>query len=114
MAISGPVKPPGKRIIKQMSTRTKWILLSVASLLAIGAGLCVFSEAAHLKHINRPTGQWVLMGTYSLILINGGLCLLGQAIRFRVMIDMRQILRREIKKKAHQLQHKRKRPSGVK
>ncbi len=108
MTISGPVKPPGKRIIKRMPTRTKWLLLSVASLLAIGAGLCIFSEAAHLKHINRPTGQWVLMGTYSLILINGGLCLFGQAVRFRVMMDTRQIVRREIRKKARELQGKRK------
>lgn len=114
MAISGPVKPPGKRVIKRMSTRTKWLLLSVASLLAIGSGLCIFSEAAHLKHSNRPTGQWVLMGTYSLILINGGLCLLGQAIRFRVMLDTRRIVRQAIKKKAQELQAKRKRPSGEK
>ena len=106
--ISGPVKPPGKRIIKRMSTRTKWLLLSVTSLLAIGAGLCIFSEAAHLKHIDRPIGQWVLMGTYSLILINGGLCLFGQAVRFRVMMDTRQIVRREIRKKARELQAKRK------
>ncbi len=108
MAISGPVKPPGKRVIKRMSTRTKWLLLSVASLLAIGAGLCIFGEAANLKHTNRPVGQWVLMGTYSLILINGGLCLLGQAIRFRVMLDTRRIVRREIKKKVEELQSKRK------
>jgi hypothetical protein len=108
MTISGPVKPPGKRIIKRMSTRTKWLLLSMGSLLAVGAGLCVFSEAAHLKHTNAPTGQWVLLGTYSLILVNGGLCLLGQAIRFRVMMDTRRIVSREIKKKARELQARRK------
>ncbi|WP_019987726.1 hypothetical protein [Rudanella lutea] len=113
MTISGPVKPPGKRVIKRMSTRTKWLLLSVVSLLVIGAGLCIFSEAAHLKHSGQPTGQWVLLGTYSLILINGGLCLLGQAIRFRVMMDTRRIVRREIKKKARELRPKRKSPSGA-
>ncbi len=96
-----------------MSTRTKWLLLSVVSLLVIGAGLCIFSEAAHLKHSGQPTGQWVLLGTYSLILINGGLCLLGQAIRFRVMMDTRRIVRREIKKKARELRPKRKSPSGA-
>lgn len=109
MAISGPVKPPGKRVIKRMSTRTKWLLLSVTSLLAIGAGLCIFSEAAHMKHTNQPTGQWVLTGTYSLILINGGLSILGQAIRFRVMMDTRRIVRREIKKKTQELQSRLKR-----
>jgi hypothetical protein len=108
MIITDPVKPPGKRVIKLMSTRTKWLLLSVASLLVIGAGLCVFSEAANRKHTNRPMGQWVLMGTYSLILINGGLCLLGQAIRFRVMMDTRQIVRRELRKKARRLQARKK------
>lgn len=106
--MSGPVKPPGKRVIKRMSTRTKWLLLSIGSLMAVGAGLCIFSEAANLKHTHAPTGQWVLLGTYSLILINGGLCLLGQAIRFRVMLDTRRIVRREIKKKARELQERRK------
>lgn len=109
MAISGPVKPPGRRVIRRMSLRTKWLFLSVTSLLVIGAGLCVFSEAGNVKQTNQPTGQWVLMGTYSLVLINGGLCLLGQAIRFRVMMDTRQIVRREIKKKTQELQSKSKR-----
>jgi hypothetical protein len=80
-----------------MSTRTKWLLLAPVSLVLVGAGLCVFSEAAHAKHMGAPFRQWFLWGTYSLILINGGLSLLGQAVRYRVQIDYRRFVRREMK-----------------
>jgi hypothetical protein len=93
-----PVQPPGRQLIKRMSTRTKWLLLAPVSLVLVGAGLCVFSEAAHAKHTGAPFRQWFLWGTYSLILINGGLSLFGQAVRYRVQIDYRRFVRREIKK----------------
>jgi hypothetical protein len=96
MAKSG--QPPGQQLIKRMSTRTKWLLLAPVSLVLIGAGLCVFSEAAHAKHMDAPFRQWFLWGTYSLILINGGLSLFGQAVRYRVQIDYRRFVRRELKK----------------
>ncbi|GAB3574723.1 hypothetical protein GCM10027578_37840 [Spirosoma luteolum] len=92
-------KPPGQRLIKRMSTRTKWQLLTPASLLIIVAGLCIFSEAANRKHIGAPTQQWVLWGIYSMILIVGGLLLFGQAQRFRSQLDYRRFVRRELKKR---------------
>lgn len=81
-----------------MSTRAKWLLLAPLSLVLIGYGLCVFSEAAHLKHTNAPTRQWVLMGTYSLVVINAGLALLGQAVIFRTQMLYRVETRRKLKK----------------
>lgn len=91
-------KPPGKRLLKKMSARTKWLLLSTFSLMLIGYGLCVFSEAGNLKHTGEPTVKWVLLGTYSLVLINGGIALFGQAVRIRVMMDVRQAIRRNNRK----------------
>jgi hypothetical protein len=91
-------KPPGQKLLKKMSTRTKWLLLSVFSLLLIGYGLCVFSEAGNMKHSGEPTVNWVLLGTYSLVLINGGLSLFGQAVRYRVRMDIRKEVRRSARR----------------
>jgi hypothetical protein len=97
--MSATLKPPGLRWLKQLSTRTKWLILAPVSLVLIGFGLSVFSEAGWLKHSGAPFWRWVLWGTYSLILINAGLCLLGEAIRYRVMLDTRRAIRKAIKKK---------------
>lgn len=91
-------KPPGKKLLENMTTHTKWLILSPVSLVLIGYGLCVFSEAANLKHTGKPEVEWILLGTYSLILINGGLSLFGQAVRYRVLIDVRKETRRSIRK----------------
>ena len=91
-------KPPGKKLLSNMSTHTKWLILAPLGLVLIGYGLCVFSEAGHLKHTGSPTVEWVLLGTYSLILINGGLSIFGQAIRYRVLMDVRRETRRSIRK----------------
>lgn len=103
------VKPPGQRLVKRMSTRTKWMILAPVSLLIIGAGLCVFSEAAQAKHTGAPFRQWFLWGTYSLILINGGLSLFGQAVRYRAQLDYRRFVRRELKKRDRELERLRRR-----
>lgn len=92
-------QPPGRRLVNRLSTRTKWLMLAPLSLLIFGAGLCVFSEAAHAKQTGAPFRQWFLWGTYSLILINGGLALFGQAVRFRAQLDYRRFVRRELKKR---------------
>ncbi len=91
-------KPPGEKLVKRMNSRTKSLLLAPFSLILIGYGLCVFSEAGHLKHTGAAMRQWVLMGTYSLIVINAGLSFLGQAIIFRVQYQYRQETRRRLKK----------------
>ena len=91
-------KPPGQKLVNRMSTRTKWMLLSPVSLVLIGYGLCVFSEAGQLKHTGAPFMRWFLLGTYSLILINGGISLFGKAVIFRVQLHYRREMRRKFKK----------------
>jgi uncharacterized integral membrane protein len=91
-------KPPGKQIVKQMTARTKWLILAPLGLILIGAGLCIFNEAGEQMHHNEPFIRWFLMGTYSLILVNGGLVMFGQAIVFKVQMTYRQEMRREIKR----------------
>lgn len=107
-----PRKPPGRVLIKRMSTRTKWLIVAPISLMLIGYGLCVFSGAAYAKQSGASFERWFWLGTYSLILINGGLCLLGQAIRYRVMMDTRRIVRRQLKQYAQDQRRKRKTPAN--
>lgn len=108
-------KPPGQRLVKRMSTRTKGLIVVSLGLILFSIGLCVFSVAAEANQEGAPFRQWFLWGTYSLILINGGLLLFGQAVRYRVQIDYRRFVRRELKKRdrewARALQ-KRKAPLG--
>jgi len=81
-----------------MSSRTKSMILAPVSLLLIGYGLCVFSEAGHLKHTNAPFRQWFLMGTYSLVVFNAGIAFFGQAVIYRIQYQYRQEMRRKVKK----------------
>lgn len=92
-------KPPGQRLVKQMSTRTKGLIAAPVGLLLFSVGLCVFSAAAEAKYTGAPFRQWFLWGAYSLILINGGLLLFGQAVRYRAQLDYRRFVRRELKKR---------------
>ncbi|GAB2774664.1 hypothetical protein GCM10027275_17130 [Rhabdobacter roseus] len=97
-----------------MSTRTKWLLLAPASLMLIGYGLCVFSEAGHLKHTGQPTVEWVLLGTYSLVLINAGIALFGQAVRYRILMDVRRETRRSLRQMEKRIENRKPRRKDAK
>lgn len=90
-------KPPGRKLIKRMSTRTKWLILTPIGLIIFSFGLTVLSEAAHQRRIGEPTQVWVLLGLYSLVLINGGMLLFGEALRFRILHDVRRETRRSMR-----------------
>lgn len=91
-------KPPGRKLIKRLSTRTKWILLSIAGLFLTLYGLSVLVNANALRLKGVETGQWVLLGLYSYLILAGGLLILGQAFRFRLLLDYRSETRKEIKR----------------
>ncbi|KQS28160.1 hypothetical protein [Dyadobacter sp. Leaf189] len=90
-------KPPGKRLIKKMSTRTKWMILAPCGLILFSFGLTVLSQAAHERRIGEPTQVWVVLGLYSLALINGGLIMFGEALRFRILLHVRRETRRSMR-----------------
>ncbi len=90
-------KPPGKKLIKRMSTRTKWMILAPFGLILFSFGLTVLSEAAHQRRTGEPTQVWVLLGLYSLVLINAGLIFFGEALRFRILLDVRRETRRSMR-----------------
>ncbi|GAB3956246.1 hypothetical protein GCM10028805_45510 [Spirosoma harenae] len=108
-------KPPGQRLVKRMSTRTKGLIIAPLGFLLFCVGLCVFSVAARANQDGAPFRQWFLWGTYSFILLIGGLLLFGQAVRYRVQIDYRRFVRRELKKRDREwlrMLHKRKTSPG--
>ncbi|WP_229208376.1 hypothetical protein [Dyadobacter psychrophilus] len=80
-----------------MSTRTKWMILAPCGLLIFSFGLTVLSEAAHQRRTGVPTQVWVVLGLYSLALINGGLVMFGEALRFRILLDVRRETRRSMR-----------------
>ncbi|WP_461077902.1 hypothetical protein [Spirosoma flavus] len=92
-------KPPGQRLVKRMSTRTKGLIIAPLGLLIFSVGLWVLNEASFIKHSGAPFRQWFLWVIYSLILVNGGMLLFGQAVRYRVQLDYRRFVRRELKKR---------------
>ena len=92
-------KPPGQRLVKRMSTRTKSLIVGPLGLLLISVGLCVLSVAVVANQADTPFRQWSLLGAYALILINGGLLLFGLAVRYRAQLDYRRFVRRELKKR---------------
>lgn len=94
-------KPPGQKLIKRMSARTKWMILAPAGLILFSFGLWVLNEAAHERRIGQPTQVWALLGLYSLVMINGGIILFGEAMRFRIMIYMRKETRRSVRQAIH-------------
>lgn len=101
-------KPPGRKLVKRMPTRTKWLILAPVGLMLIGFGLCVFSGAAYDMNQGAPFMRWFIKGTYSLILINGGISIFGQAIRYRAMMDTRMMIRREFRKRDKEEERRRK------
>ncbi|SDM47601.1 hypothetical protein [Siphonobacter aquaeclarae] len=91
-------KAPGRQLIKRMDQRTKWILLTLFSLLMIAYGLTVYGRAIWLYGSGEPTVKWVLTGGYALILLLGGLMLFANALRIRLQMDFRRELRRFVRK----------------
>lgn len=90
-------KPPGKKLLKKMPVRTKWLILVPVSLLLISGGVVVLNAAGNSRSSGEATQVWALLMVYALVLLNGGLLLFGQAIRFRILMDVRKETRRAIR-----------------
>ena len=90
-------KPPGKKLIKKLSLRTKWIILAICGLLLnlYGLSLLVNANAIRLSDTEPPV-KWIVLGLYSFVILTAGLLILGQAFRFRLLIDFRRETRKEI------------------
>jgi uncharacterized protein YacL len=94
------VKPRGKKLLKNLTLSQKYWILGATSALMIGTGLAVLCESALLKYANEPFVRWFMAGTFSFVLIITGLGLLQMSTRFRVLMDVPKIIKKELKRKA--------------
>ena len=68
----------------------KWLIEAVAGLILIGLGLSLFGQSVIYKSNGAPFKKWFLWGTLSLIIINAGICVFGDAVKTRVVYEIRQ------------------------
>ncbi len=100
-------KPPGRKLIKRLSLRTKWTLLAIAGLLLTLFGLSFLVNANALRLAGSPSPKWIILGIYSFAMLSAGFLILGQAFRFRLLIDFRRETRREINRLKKRMEVKR-------
>ncbi len=91
-------KAPGRQLVKHMSLRTKWILLSVFSMMLSSYGIMVLVRAAWLQAAGEAFNRWFLLGLYALVLMITGFIMYGNALRIRTRMDTRREMRRFIRK----------------
>ncbi len=96
-------KPPGKRLLKNMTMAQKYWILGGVSALLIGTGLAVLCEASLLRFSGEPFVRWFFAGVFAFILIIGGLGLLQISTRYRTLMEVRRMMQREIKKSNKQI-----------
>lgn len=100
---SKKTKAPGEKLVKSLSLENKWLIASGGGLALVGLGLCLFSEASHLKNGGADVASWVFAGTLSLIVINGGLAIFGQGVVFKTQLEhkkkMKELRKTQPKKK---------------
>lgn len=75
------------------SLKRKWLITSAIGLSLVGAGLCVFAEAALARHDGAEFSAWFVEGLISLIMINGGISVFGNAVTQKSYMDSRKRLR---------------------
>lgn len=90
-------RPPGRRLIKRLPLRSKWILLTALGLFLNCYGLAMLAGAVNIYNQSGSTTKWVLLGLYSFGILSLGLFSLGQAIRFRILMDTKKVILKEIR-----------------
>ncbi len=68
----------------------KWLIESVAGLILIGFGLSLFGQSVIYKSGGASLKKWFLWGTLSLIVVNAGICVFGDAVKTRVVYEIKQ------------------------
>ena len=94
------VKPPGRKLLNNLTFSQKFWILGGVGALMLGSGLAVLCEAALLKFSSEPFIRWFMAGTFAFVLIISGVGLIQMSTRFRTLIDIPKIIKKELKKKA--------------
>lgn len=68
----------------------RWFYQAPFSLMLIGFGACLISEATMLKYGGAETTHWFLYGTIALIVFNTGISLFGDAVLHRMRYERKK------------------------
>lgn len=68
---------------------TKWRIFAPLGLATIGLGLSIVGNGIGLKTSGTATLEWFLWGTAGLICTNAGIALFGEAVKCRVLYELR-------------------------
>jgi hypothetical protein len=88
-----PKKPPGRRLVKRMPLRTKWLITLSAGLILLALGLYVMSSAVAMR--TNPSENAIrsfLMTVYAITIICIAVYVFGQSVRFHVLMDLNRRL----------------------
>lgn len=67
----------------------KWRLFSPLGLALVGLGASLLGHSIELKTSGAATLLWFSWGTVSLVVLNAGLAVFGDAIKHRVLFELR-------------------------
>lgn len=73
-----------------MSHFTKWRWFAPLGLSFIGLGISLLGHSIQLKVEGVSTVTWFLWGTLSLIVINSGVAVFGDAVKHRVLFELKE------------------------
>lgn len=96
--------PPQPPVKTKWSLYKRWQIFAPTSLMLTGMGLCLFGTANHLMHSGAPFLRWFVAGTISLVTFNSGLALFGEAVRSRILYDLRKKKHRDKRRAASKKQ----------
>jgi len=68
----------------------KWRLYAPLGLSLIGLGLSLLGHSIQLKTQGSSSLIWFLWGTLSLVVVNGGLAVFGDAVKHRVLFELKE------------------------
>lgn len=72
-----------------MDNYKKWFIFSPVGLALIGFGASMLGHSIELKVENTGFITWFIWGTLSLIVLNAGVAIFAEAVKARVMHELR-------------------------
>lgn len=72
-----------------MTEFKKWQFFAPLGLALIGLGLSLLGHSIGLKQANVSTLTWFGWGTLSLVLINARIAIFGEAVKARVLFELK-------------------------
>jgi hypothetical protein len=73
-----------------MTSFQKWRLFAPLGLATIGLGASLLGHSVQIKTEGAATLTWFVWGTVSLAVLNAGIAIFGDAVKHRVLYELRR------------------------